>query len=597
MKKAVLHLLLYSCSLSSFAQTLQQPIDALIHNIDPNINMGMMVVDLNTGETLYQRHIKQTFIPASNMKLFSDATALLALGPDYHFQSQLSTDATHIQQGTLYGSLYLYLPGDPTLTKTDIDELFRVLPKLGVQRITGSVVLASDFAKVQPHPAGIVPRDLNYSYGASLAPLIVSENRVTITVNPSCRVGEPALVEYSAPTGSFVLDNQVTTVAGSAGGISFTTTDDNRLVVRGKIGQKQGSVQARIPVKNPLSHTQELIKLALQKQNITFNGTVTLGKIKPSMLLATHYSQPIVHIMAETLKPSDNLYADSLFLHTAAKIHGAPLNWEEAQPVIKQYLQQQTGIDMHPAVLIDGSGLSRHNLLTAEQTVELLSYLYNHFPLAYEYIAALPIAGQDGTLLHRLRNPTQKGLIRAKTGSMTGVISLSGYLYTANAHTLAFAIFINTRAGTHPNISGRYRSMVDSLCDYLLRQKPNTTQHLVLSPNPHASVAFQKQASDADKQRNRIVKWRRIEYALKQALKDQAVTVVFRDDQLILQDHNANINTVWSTLQKISHQYPIAIALEGAMEPTRMNPQPQLLWIKNQTLGTTRQWVLHERIS
>src|SRR3990167_1274599 len=109
------------------ANSLQQPIDQIINKIDPNINMGMMVVDLSTGETLYQRHSDQIFTPASNLKLFSDAAALLALGPDYRFQSKLSTDASSLQQGVLKGSLYLYLPGDPSFTHAHLDILFEQL--------------------------------------------------------------------------------------------------------------------------------------------------------------------------------------------------------------------------------------------------------------------------------------------------------------------------------------------------------------------------------------------------------------------------------------------------------------------------------------
>lgn len=582
-----------SCSLS--AASLQNPIDHIINQIDPKINMGMMVVDLNTGETLYQRSIKHPLVPASNMKLFSDATALLALGPDYHFQTQLSTDATSIQAGTLNGSLYLYFPGDPTLTHANLVALFSSLKKLGVTRIAGSVILVSDFSHVPAHPPGIVPKDLNYSYGASLAPLIVDENRVTVTVNPSCQAGQPALIEYSEPLGSFIVDNSVTTVAGPSGGISFSTTDDNHLVIRGKIGQQQGAVQERISIKNPLRHAEALIKIALKKQGITLNGQVSMGSKKSSMLLAVHRSKPITQLLADTLKPSDNLYANSLFLHAANTIQGTPLNWQQAEPVVKQFLQQNTGINMESAVLVDGSGLSRNDLLTAEQTVSLLRYLYNRFPLAYEYIAALPIAGQDGTLQRRLRKPSQQGFIRAKTGSMTGVMSLSGYLYTANAHTLAFAIYINTRPGTPPNVSGRYRTMVDTLCDFLLKQKPVQTKCLALSQNPHARVAYQQKLSDLDKRRSQVGKWRRIEYTLKQSLKDQPVTVVFRANQLAILDRSNNTNTVWSILQKLSANYTIAVALEGTSAPSQTG-KPQLLWVADHKPQVKRIWTLHDVI-
>jgi D-alanyl-D-alanine carboxypeptidase/D-alanyl-D-alanine-endopeptidase (penicillin-binding protein 4) len=579
-----------------FAGSLQKPIDTIINKIDPKINLGMLVVDLNTGETLYQRATKQPFIPASNMKLFSDATALLALGPDYHFQTQLSTDADSIQAGTLNGSLYLSLPGDPSFSSTNLAELFSSLKTLGVSRIAGSVVLVSDFSHTQAHPPGIVSKDLYYSYGASLAPLIIDENRVAITVNPSCQIGQPALVEYSGPLGSFTLDNHVSTVAGHADGISFTTTEDNHLIIHGKIGQRQGAVQARIAVKNPLKHAQELIRVSLQEKGITLDGPIVLGESKPSMLLATHYSQPITRLLADTLKPSDNLYANSLFLHAARKIKGSPVDWQQAEGIVKQFLQQQTSINMQSAALIDGSGLSRQDLLSTEQTVSLLRYLYERFPLTYEYIAALPIAGQDGTLKRRFSKAPQKGLIRAKTGTMTGVMSLSGYLYTANGHTLAFAIFINTRPGTSPNVSGRYRSMVDSLCAFLLKQKPSTHSFFTFTQTPQARVAYQQYPSDADKSKQQIFKWRQIEYALKQALQDRPITILFRDNQLVIVDHSATPNTVWSSLQKITSKYKIAVALKSATAPNQ-NQNSKFLWISDPAQSTGREWTIHEALS
>lgn len=578
-----------------FAGSLQKPIDSIINKIDPKINMGMLVVDLNTGETLYQRATKLPFIPASNMKLFSDATALLALGPDYHFQTQLSTDADSIQSGTLNGSLYLTLPGDPSFSSADLSQLFTSLKALGVTRITGSVVLVSEFSHTQAHPPGIVPKDLYYSYGASLAPLIIDENRVTITVNPSCQIGQPALVEYSGPLGSFTLYNQVATVAGQADGISFTTTEDNHLIVHGKIGQRQGAVQARIAVKNPLKHAQDLIKVSLKEQGIMLEGPVVLGESKPSLLLASHSSQPITRLLADTLKPSDNLYANSLFLHAAGKIKGNPVDWQQAEIVVKEFLQKQTGIDMQSATLIDGSGLSRKDLLSTEQTVSLLRYLHERFPLTYEYIAALPISGQDGTLKRRLRKSNQKGLIRAKTGTMTGVMSLSGYLYTANGHTLAFAIFINTRPGTPPNVSGRYRSMVDNLCDFLLRQKPSTHSFFTFTQTPQAHVAYQQYPSDADKLRQQIGKWRQIEYTLKQSLQNHPITILFRDNQLVIIDKSATPNTVWSSLQKINPKYKIAVALKGNTAPNQTINQ-HFLWIADPDLTHAREWTIHEAV-
>ena len=599
MKRILPSILLCSFWSTAMASNLQYAVDKLINQVDPSINMGVAIVDLNTGENLYQRNPSRPFIPASNMKLFSDAAALMALGPDYRFQSQLTTDATLLDQGDLKGSVYLHLPGDPSLTQDHLDKLLAQLTLWGVRRIQGNVVLVSNNSTVSAFAPGRSASDFKYSYGAPIAPIVLDENRLTITVNPAYRAGVPAFVELNDKCANLLVNNQVKTTSSGAGcGIDISMDQDNHLTVRGCIGVGQWAVQQRIAIRNPLRYAQDLVKLHLATLNIKLDGQVILGNAPPSsLLLASHVSKPITQLMADTLKPSDNLYADSLYLHAAAKLYGSPLNWSQAQPVVKNFLQQQTGISLLSAVLTDGSGLSRQDLLTAQQTVDLLRFLHNRFPLAYEYIAALPVAGFDGTLQRRFRKPTQQGLLRAKTGTMTGVISLSGYLYTANAHTLAFAIFINKTPGTKPSVSGRYRSLVDTLCDFFLRQKPDSHQ-IAQTQSPYARVAFQQQPTQADRQRSKYAKWRQLEYAVKRSLQGQNVNILFRNDQLVLNDQGADINKVWSVLQTLSKKYSFTIALHSNSAPTGNNHIPRILWVKTSKLGAQAQrtWTLRESV-
>ncbi len=181
---------------------------------------------------------------------------------------------------------------------------------------------------------------------------------------------------------------------------------------------------------------------------------------------------------------------------------------------------------------------------------------------------------------------------------MTGVMSLSGYLYTANSHTLAFAIFINKTPGTKPAVSGRYRSLVDTLCDFFLRQKPDNHQ-VAHTQNPNTRVAFQQQPTQADRQRSQYAKWRQLESAVKRSLQGQTVTVLFRGDQLVLEDNSADINTVWSILQTLRKKYAFTVALHSKSTPSSNKNGPFLLWVKTASQGTqtTRTWTLRESIS
>ncbi len=583
-------------TLSSVSQSarIQNEVDKLINQINPNVNLGAVVIDLTSGETLYRRNAGRLYIPASNMKLFSEAAALMVLGPDYHFKNQLSVGAGKIQQGILQGNVYLQLSGDPSFSRHDLKKLLSSLKELNINTIQGNLYIDSNVAGVNPYPPGWLTSDLAYSYGAPNAPVMLDANRLTVTVNPGARTGDPAVVEVDDGGGKISLNNQATTKAKAQGcGVGFSLDKENHLTVRGCVGVGQWAVQQRMAIKNPLMYAQAMIQSQLAKEHIQLNGQVQLGKTPGnSLLIATQYSKPVSELMADTLKPSDNLYADSLYLHAAAKLNGSPVNWQSAQPIIKSFLQSQTGIDFTNAILTDGSGLSRYSLVTPEQTISLLKFLYQRFPLSYEYIAALPISGRDGTLQKRFHIPSQQGFVRAKTGTMVGINSLSGYLYAANGHTLAFALYVNRQPG---KASGPGRPVLDALCTYFLKNSPSSSR-LSRVFSPHQRISFQSNPTQAEKQRAHQAKWRRLESAIRMSLKDQPVNVVYRNNELIVNDNQADTDKVWSVLQSVIKKYPFAVILSS--KTLTINPAggPTLLWVE--TLENPNQvqriWSIHE---
>ncbi|HDV5816661.1 TPA: D-alanyl-D-alanine carboxypeptidase/D-alanyl-D-alanine-endopeptidase [Legionella pneumophila] len=583
-------------SLSSHAASMQFEVDKLINRLNPHVNLGIVVTDLTSGETLYKRNANRLYIPASNMKLFSEAAALMALGPDYQFKNKLSTSANQLQQGVLHGNLYLHLSGDPSFSREDLKTLLSSLKDWNITTIQGNVIIDSSLMSIPAYPPGWLTSDLSYSYGAPIAPLMVDSNRLTITVNPGAKAGAPAIVEVDDGGGTINLNNQATTKASEKGcGVGFYLDPENNLTVRGCVGLGQWAVQQRIAIKNPFVYAQGMIVSELAKSNIKLNGQVLLGRAPAgTLLIATRYSKPISQLMADTLKPSDNLYADSLYLHAAAKIKGSPVDWKQAQPVIKNFLQQQTGIDLKDSNFTDGSGLSRYNLVTPAQTMALLKFLYQRFPLSYEYIAALPISGRDGTLQKRFKTPNQQGFVRAKTGTMTGMNSLSGYLYTANGHTLAFAMYINRLPGKP---AGPGRPLLDALCTYFLQQSP-TSSRLARVLSPHSRIKFQFNPTQIELQRVHQAKWRRLETAVRQVLRGQDVNVVYRGNELIVTDNQSNANSVWKALQSIGKKYSFAVALSSKVMPVTPSGKPLLLWVQAPLSENKaeRTWIIREAV-
>lgn len=595
MKGWILGLGLLGLASTGFA-SIKSGADRLINQVDPALNIGIKVVDLNSGVTLYQRNAARLFIPASNMKLFSDAAALMVLGPDYKFRNTLSIGVSEQKNGVLRGNLYIKLPGDPSFSQERLANLFASLRKMDVHAIEGNVIIDSDHAVVDAHAPGILTEDLFYSYGAPIAPVMIDANRMLVTVNPAATAGRNAIVDVEGQKGSVIIDNFVTTKPkGSRCGVDFSVDKDNRLKVRGCVTVGQWSVQQRMAIRSPMGYANQLIRAILQDNHIRFNGQVVLGHTPVgSMVVAVDYSKPIAHLMADTLKPSDNLYADSLFLHAAAKLVGHPVNWPQAQAAVKNFIQQQTEIPMQNAVLADGSGLSRNDRITADQTVGLLRFIYDRFPVTFEYIAALPISGRDGTLQRRFKRPDQQDMVRAKTGTMRGIVSLSGYLYTANAHTLAFAIYLNRMPGMKPAVSGRFRYLVDALCSYFLQQKPSNNAWVRLFSSKKR-ISYQQKPTQADLIKARASKWRHLESVFKAALNGQQVDVIFRGNSLVLLDHQGDMGRVMGSLKKLRARYPFAVEISSRDKPS-LDGKPVVLWRNTspKTEAIKREWIVYE---
>jgi serine-type D-Ala-D-Ala carboxypeptidase/endopeptidase (penicillin-binding protein 4) len=588
-------LCLWGVASVSQASSVSNAMNNLIRHHDPNVNMGMMVVDLTTGNTLYERQSKQLMVPASNMKLYSQAAAMLALGPEYEIPTRLSTDAKTLSNGRLNGSLYLHMPADPSFSHQALFNLLTQLKSLGIQEITGNVIIQSDLASVTPYAPGMTPKDEQYSYGAPVAPLILDENRLTVIVNPASKVGLPAVVETQSPAGVFEIDNQVITKDSPKGcGVSVMMDSMGKIHAKGCVVGGQMALQFKTPIKYPVAYLGEHVRYKLQKMGIAFHGDVKLGQMPASTIeLAKHYSKPLSQLMGLTLKPSDNLYANALYLLAANYIRQSPSNWSQAQSAVRQFLQQETAIDMSNAVFGDGAGLSRFNRVTAFQTMSLLTYFYNRFPIAFEYISALPISGQDGTLKRRLNQPFQKGMIRAKTGTMTGIYSLSGYLISKNRHTLAFAIYINRRADGHNRI-GSYRNFIDSICSILLKSEPS---------NLHRPLFYATQANSKSKSitalemsRRQQASWRNLEFLLKKQLRSQAVTVVYHPNELVILDRDSHDSVIWNAIKNIKAQRNIGVAVESLQAPHLGYDSLNFLWVqKPPQEPVSRRWIIRSK--
>lgn len=487
------------CALASLAQEqkspstlaeLQQRITAQISQPKYTSSLwGVKVVSLDSGKTLFEHDAQKLFSPASNSKLYTIALALDRLGPDYRIKTSLYSRVRPNRRGTLKGDLVVYGRGDPTLNARlhegdvlrALEPLVAALTNAGVKRINGDLVGDQSFFRGPEYGSGWMWDDLEYSYGAEISALTIGDNLVPIAIKPGERVGSPARLSPAAGAGYLILSNRTDTVEkGVRRSIRFyRPLNENAVYFSGRIPQDDAGYTEEVPVHNPAGLFIALFRQALARHGIKVSGKLrTLNwldrQVQPfdgSKLveLGSIESLPLRDIAREVLKPSQNLYTDLLLAHVGESVRSAsqqPLATSEDCGIheLNRFLAE-AGIKEGDVFFEEGSGLSRDNLTTPNATVALLQYL-NRRQYAEVYVAALPIAGVDGTLRNRMKGTPAAGNVRAKTGSLRWTSSLSGYVTTAAGEHLAFSLMVNRFHGAAP-ASGSARADLDAIAAML----------------------------------------------------------------------------------------------------------------------------------
>jgi len=401
---------------------------------------GILVQQLNSPKTLYSRDAEKYFIPASNVKLFTSAAALQQLGADFRFHTSV------YQNGD--GVLVVLGKGDPSLTDVQLKLLAQQLKQKGVTKIKQLIADDSYFQGNMVNPSWEW-EDIQSDYGAPISSFILNENTFSLKLVPSS-LGEVAQVIWDDQDEAkkWQIINQVVTVASDQPtyiDIINISRDLSGTVLRvkGQIGVKSSPYLLNLPITEPNNHFLYHLRTALLSANLSLAkvGVVNGGKYQTE--IATIESPPLAELLTYMNLNSDNLYAESL-LRTLSKKKVDSLDQNSDQvglEVVKDSLSQ-LGVDPKSYVLVDGSGLSRHDLVSPQALVEILQAMAKT-PNASIYQGSLPVAGKSGTLANRFRNSSAQGIVQAKTGSMTGVFSLSGYIEPPNYQPLVFSIIVN----------------------------------------------------------------------------------------------------------------------------------------------------------
>lgn len=439
--------------------SLSASINQAINRVEPNLEIGIIIKSMKTGKIIYTRNENRTFVPASILKILTAEAALLYLGTNYKFSTGFYTDAQKFENGTLFGNLFLVHSGDPTLTFSDLKELMTSLNAQGIKRVQGNVFIDITAYDQQQYGPGWIWKDKRYCYAAPISASIINHNCLSFSIIPG-PIGQAATIVENSSHFLSGIQNSVITKPKAARScfIRLGSNADSSISITGCMPKGKYSQGVSTVVNNVAEYNKSLLRNLFQKSGIQVSGGFGEGVANANLrLIANHQSKPLSRIVTDMLKKSDNIIAGSLFKKLGQKYSQQPGSWENGNLAVSKILGQHAGVNVRHMNALDGSGLSPYNQISPTQMVQVLDFAYHNPNTNYEFISALPVAGVDGTLKHRLQNIAWK--VRAKTGTITGVNSLAGYAITRDKDALAFVIIINGK----PGMGWRYKELEDEI--------------------------------------------------------------------------------------------------------------------------------------
>jgi serine-type D-Ala-D-Ala carboxypeptidase/endopeptidase (penicillin-binding protein 4) len=454
---------------------------------------GIEIASIASGKILYSQNADKLFTPASNTKLFTTAAALALIGPDYKFRTTVETAGTLDRYGRLNGDLVLVGRGDPNLSGRELpydlktqrnDDPIQALEALadaliqkGVKYIDGDIIADDSYFAFERYGEGWSQDDLVWGDGAPVSALTINDNVVFVNILPADRPGEKAFVSVKPFAEYYHLDNRIITTPAGTGRKFFVNREPGSTILTlwGNMPLDDPGANEALAIEDPAEFAAGLFRQLLEKRGIVVYGkqrthhtelatlsTFTVNVIAPArggrtnekddggqlnplkanqpITLASYESKPLLQDIRVINKVSQNLHAEIL-LRLLGRERGNAGTIEGGIEVLREFLTQ-AGISNDQYIFYDGSGLSRQNLVTPQAIVQLLRYCSAQ-PWGTAYKTTFPIAGIDGSLTERFTSPRFQSRIQAKTGTLGGVKTLSGYATTDAGESVVFSILTN----------------------------------------------------------------------------------------------------------------------------------------------------------
>ncbi len=446
-----------------FPQTLKSKIDKIISDkFFENCLVAIQVEDLTADKILYRINEKLLLHPASNMKIITSAAGLIYLEPDYEFKTYLYYDG-YVSSDTLNGNLYFVGGCDPDFITQDFYGFVDAVKSLNVSVINGNIFGDLSFKDSLYWGKGWMWDDDPSFDAPYLSALNLNDNCVEIVVEKNDSLKQPFVSLY--PKTKYVsLKNELSNKANEKFEITRNWLErKNEVIIKGDYPKSIKYTSEFVNVLEPAKYFLTVFSEILDSNSIKFTGNIELQKFPDQITLLNSFSRKYSDIIDNLNKTSDNLSAEMTLLAMAEKFYGKPANAKNGIKVISRMIEL-IGLNPEDYRIVDGSGVSHYNVVTAELLSSILKYFYKERPELYEILYnSFPIAGVDGTLEKRMQKTIAENNVHAKTGTITGVSTLSGYLTTKKNHTLTFSIMIQNYVGS----SSRAKEFENQICKIL----------------------------------------------------------------------------------------------------------------------------------
>jgi len=432
-------------------QKFQTELNQLLRE-EPLLKGGLVGISIRsgrTGEILYDHNGDVRMRPASNMKLLTSAVALSVLGEKHRFETEVRYKGKIIGN-TLKGNLYIKGYGDPALLREDLTQMGKEIAKTGITTIQGDLIADDSWFDDVRLSKDFVWSDEYAYYGPQISALTISPNKdydtgtVIVEVSPGWTVGDVAQIKLTPKTSYINVENQSVTIApdGETDLSIERKHGTNTISVKGFVPLGSKIEKEWISVWEPTEYVLDLFKQELSELGISVKGTAKFGETpKDAPIITNHMSIPLSELLVPFMKLSNNGHAEIL-VKEMGKLKKGEGSWEKGLEVLMEQLPS-LGVDTNTIMIRDGSGISHVNLIPANEISGLLFQVQKEkwFPF---FINALPRAGnKDRMIGGTLRNRMKSLNVKAKTGTISTVTSLSGYVENDKGETLIFSILLN----------------------------------------------------------------------------------------------------------------------------------------------------------